>query len=73
MSTMFILFLDNHFEGLFTAHVKATQAIWLKAVPKKWQMTDYSYQFGAEFFIYEDSDHNEMTFELMEVTPDERV
>ena len=73
MNTMFILFLDGHFEGLFTTHVKAAQSIWLKAVPQKWQMTDYSYQFGAEFFTYEDSDHNEMTFELMEVTPDERV
>ena len=73
MDTVFVLFLDNHFEGVFTSHLKATQAIWLNAVPKQWKMTDYSFQFGTEFFTYEDSDCNEMTFELMEVTPDKRV
>ena len=70
METMFILFLDNHFEGIFTTHRKAVQSILMHAIPQKWNMTDYSFQFGAEFFTYEDEKHNEMTYELMEATPD---
>ena len=73
METVFVLFLDNHFEGVFTTHRKAVQAVLLNAVPKKWKMIDYSFQFGTEFFTYEDEEYNEMTYELMEVTPDERV
>ena len=73
METMFVLFLDNHFEGVFTTHRKAVQAVLMNAVPKKWKMTDYSFQFGTEFFIYEDDQCNEMTYELMEVTPDARA
>jgi len=73
MNTVFVLFLDNHFEGVFSSHRKAVQAILMHAVPESWKMTDYSFQFGTEFFTYEDIEHNEMTYELMEVTPDARV
>lgn len=73
METVFVLFLDNHLVGVYTIHRKAVQAILLEAVPKKWKMTDYSFQFGTEFFTYEDDQYNEMTYELMEVTPDKGV
>jgi hypothetical protein len=73
METVFVLFLDNHFEGVFTTHRKAVQAVLMNAVPKNWKMTDYSFQFGTEFFTYEDDQYNEMNYELMEVTPDERA
>ena len=70
METLFVLFLANRLVGVYTTHRKAMQAVLLEAVPKRWKMTDYSFQFGAEFFTYEDDQCNEMTYELMEVTPD---
>lgn len=73
MENVFVLFLDNHLVGVYTTHRKAVQAVLLEAIPKKWKMTNYSFQFGTEFFLYEDDQHDEITYELMEITPDKRV
>ena len=73
METVFVLFLDGHFERVFTTHRKAVQAILLNAIPKNWNMTDYSFEFGTEFFTYTDPADDKLLYELMEVTPDKRV
>ena len=69
--TIFILFRNNHFLGAFTTHRNATQAVIKDSFREGIHLKDYSFQFGTEFFIYENSVADEYTYELMEVTPDE--
>ena len=71
MDNVFVLFLNNHLVGVYTTHRKAVQAILMHALKVGWNMTNYSYQFGSEFFTYVDEDNDELLYELMEVTPDE--
>jgi len=73
MDTVFVLFLDNHLEGVYTSHRKATQAMILDTFRDGRKLQDYSFQFGTEFFTYVDADDNTCVYELMEVTPDERA
>ena len=73
METIFVLFLDGHFKGVFTTHRKAMQAVIVDAISKGWNMTDYSFELGTEFFTYTNSVGDKMLYELMEVTPDARA
>lgn len=73
MNTMFVLFLDNHLVGVYTSHRKATQVMILESFKYGKKLQDYSFQFGTEFFTYVDADDDTCVYELMEVTPDERV
>lgn len=73
METVFVLFLENHLVGVYTTHRKAMQAVLMDAIPKGWSMTDYSFEFGTEFFTYTDAAEDKMLYELMEVTPDKRA
>lgn len=73
METVFVLFLDGQFKGVFTTHRKAMQAVIVDAISKSWNMTDYSFELGTEFFTYTNYAEDKMLYELMEVTPDKRV
>lgn len=68
--TVFVLFLDNHFLGVYTSHRKATQAIILNSFKEGIHLIDYSFQFGTELFTYTDSAEDTYVYELMEVEPD---
>ena len=73
METVFVLFLDNHLVGVYTSHRKATQAMILDSFKEGIHLTDYSFQFGTEFFTYANSVEDTYVYELMEVTPDARA
>ena len=71
MDKLYVLFRSNSFLGVFTTHRKATQAVITDSFREKFHLTDYSFQFGTEFFTYTDSEEHNYLYELMEVTPDE--
>ena len=73
METVFVLFLDNHFRGVYTTHRKATQAIIMDSFKEGIHLTDYSFQFGTEIFTYANSADDTYVYELMEVMPDARA
>ena len=73
MNTMFVLFIDNRLVGVYTSHRKATQTMILESLKYGKKLQDYSFQFGIEFFTYVDTDDDIYVYQLMEVTPDERV
>ncbi len=72
MDNMFVLFLAGKLIGVYTSHRKATQTMILDITKKGWKLAQYQYAFGVEFFSYEHDEVEEL-YELMEVTPDERV
>ena len=72
METLFVLFLAGRLVGVYTSHRKASQTMILDTIRKGWQLTQYQYDLGIEFFSYEHDDIEEL-YEIQEVTPDARA
>ena len=72
MDNLFVLFLNGKLIGVYTSHRKATQTMIMDTVRKSWQLTQYQYDFGIEFFSYEHEEVEEL-YEIHEVTPDARA
>ena len=47
----------------------------METLPYGYTMTDYTFDFGVEFYTFSDPDKpsNEKVYELQEVTPDTRA
>lgn len=73
MNNLFVLSVNSRLIGVYTSHLKATQAMWMETLPFEYKMEDYVFDFGVEFFTFRDTADNEKTYELQEVTPDARV
>ena len=72
MENVFILFLAGRVIGVYTSHRKATQTMIMDIIRKGWNLSQYQYDFGVEFFSYE-HDGVEELYEIQEVTPDARA
>lgn len=72
MENMFVLFLAGRLIGVYTSHRKATQTMIMDITQKGWNLAQYRYDFGVEFFSYE-HDGVEELYEIQEVTPDARA
>ena len=73
MENVFVLILQSRLMGVYTDHRKAVQAMIMDSLPYGYTMSDYTYDFGVEFYTFSDNDSNERVYELQEVTPDNRV
>lgn len=73
MEKLFVLFIENRLVGVYTSHRKAMQTLILDTIRSNLKLTDYLFDFGVEFFTYQDEDGNETAFEIQEITPDARA
>lgn len=73
MENVFVVIIHARVLGVYTSHRKAVQTIIMEALPFDYTMTDYTYDFGVEFFTFSDNNGNEKVYELQEVTPDTRA
>lgn len=73
MENVFVLMMKARLIGVYTSHRKAVQAMIMEALPFGYTMSDYTFDFGVEFFTFTDNSGNEKTYEVQEVTPDERA
>ena len=73
MENVFVLLMNNQLVGVYTSHRKAVQAAIMDSLPSGYTMTDYAYDFGVEFYIFTNELKIEKTYEIQEVTPDNRA
>ena len=73
MENVFVLIINTRLIGVYTSHRKAVQAMIMEAIPFGYTMSDYTFDFGVEFFTFTDQLGNEKVYELQEVTPDTRA
>ena len=73
MENVFVLTIHAQLIGVYTSHRKAVQAMIKETLPFGYTMSDYTYDFGVEYFTFIDKDYKEKTYELQEVMPDGRV
>lgn len=73
MENVFVLIINARLIGVYTSHRKAVQAMIMEAIPFGYTMSDYTFDFGVEFFTFTDQSDNEKVYELQEVTPDTRA
>ena len=73
MENVFVLIINTRLIGVYTSHRKAVQAMIMEAIPFGYTMSDYTFDFGVEFFTFTDQSDNEKVYELQEVTPDTRA
>lgn len=73
MKNVFVLIINARLIGVYTSHRKAVQAMIMEAIPFGYAMSDYTFDFGVEFFTFTDQSDNEKVYELQEVTPDTRA
>ena len=73
MENVFVLIINARLIGVYTSHRKAIQAMIMEAIPFGYTMSDYTFDFGVEFFTFTDQSGNEKVYELQEVTPDQRA
>lgn len=75
MENVFVLILNTLLIGVYTSHRKAVQAMIMKTLPRGYTMTDYTFDFGVEFYTFSDPNNpsDEKVYELHEVTPDARA
>ena len=73
MENVFVLIINARLIGVYTSHRKAVQAMIMEVIPFGYTMSDYTFDFGVEFFTFTDQLGNEKVYELQEVTPDQRA
>ena len=75
MENVFVLIINTQLVGVYTSHRKAIKAMIMETLPYGYTMTDYTFDFGVEFYTFSDPDKpsNEKVYELQEVTPDTRA
>ena len=73
MENVFVLIINARLIGVYTSHRKAVQAMIMEAIPFGYTMSDYTFDFGVEFFTFTDQLGNEKVYEMQEVTPDQRA
>ena len=73
MENVFVLIINARLIGVYTSHRKAVQGMIMEAIPFGYTMTDYTFDFGVEFFTFTDQLGNEKVYEMQEVTPDKRA
>ena len=75
MENVFVLIINSMLIGVYTSHRKAVQAMIMETLPHGYTMTDYTFDFGVEFFTFSDpgKPSDEKVYELQEVTPDQRA
>jgi hypothetical protein len=75
MENVFVLIINSLLIGVYTSHRKAVQAMIMETLPYGYTMTDYTFDFGVEFYTFSDPamSSNEKVYELHEVTPDTRA
>lgn len=73
MENVFVLIINARLIGVYTSHRKAVQAMIMEAIPFGYTMSDYTFDFGIEFFTFTDQSDNEKVYELQEVTPNTRA
>ena len=73
MDNVFILSVNDRIIGVYTSHRKATQEMFMDTLPFNYQLTDYSFEFGVEFFTFTDKALIEKTYTIQEATLDQRA
>lgn len=73
MNNVFVLFIDSRLVGVYTTHRKAAQDMFMETLPFEYQMVDYTYDMGIEFYTFRNKEDKELVYEIQEITPDGRV
>ena len=74
---LFVLFEENHFEGVFSSHKKAVQHMLMAMLKKGQVLLAYRSEFGAEEFEFgpegAETADDDIMYTLMETTLDKPV
>ena len=72
MNNVFVVSHNSKTIGVYTSHMKAIQAIIMETLMYGYQMNDYTYDMGIEFYTFI-RDNSETVYELQEIALDDRA